>query len=105
MDDKFISFDKSTGILSCEGGTTLDEILRPNGTCGWFVPTTPGIRFVTVGGAIANDVHARTITVRERLAVTFVRFELRRSDGETLLCSTRKTPNCFMRPSGLGLPA
>src|SRR5690349_22267651 len=57
--DRFISFDAQTGVLCCEAGVLLDEILRFSMPKGWFAPVTPGTRFVTVGGAIANDVHGK----------------------------------------------
>lgn len=102
--NKFISFDKSTGVLSCEGGTTFDEILQLAVPCGWFLPTTPGTRFVTVGGAIANDVHGKNHHRAGTFGCHVRRFELRRSDGETLLCSTGENPEWFHATiGGLGL--
>src|SRR5262245_21925810 len=52
--DRFISLDRERGIVTCEAGTLLDEILQIAMPQGWFVPVTPGTRFVTLGGAIAN---------------------------------------------------
>jgi FAD/FMN-containing dehydrogenase len=102
--NKFISFDKSTGVLSCEAGTTLDEILQLTVPCGWFLPTTPGTRFVTMGGAIANDVHGKNHHRAGTFGCHVRRFELRRSDGETLLCSTGENPEWFHATiGGLGL--
>ncbi len=57
--DRLIAFDETTGVLRCEAGATLDEILRAVVPRGWFLPTTPGTRFVTLGGAVANDVHGK----------------------------------------------
>lgn len=102
--NKFISFDKSTGVLSCEGGTTLDQILQLTVPCGWFLPTTPGTKFVTVGGAIANDVHGKNHHRAGTFGCHVRRFELRRSDGETLICSTGENPEWFQATiGGLGL--
>src|SRR5579884_1019212 len=62
--DRFIDFDRQRGILTCEAGVTLADILAvvcrpgPDGAA-WFLPVSPGTRFVTVGGAIANDVHGK----------------------------------------------
>ncbi len=53
------SFDAQTGLLICEAGTSFEEILAFAVPRGWFLPVTPGTRFVTVGGAIANDVHGK----------------------------------------------
>lgn len=55
----FISFDEDTGLLSCEAGVSLDEILTTFVPKGWFLSVTPGTKFVTVGGAIASDVHGK----------------------------------------------
>jgi decaprenylphospho-beta-D-ribofuranose 2-oxidase len=57
--DNFIAFDADTGELICESGVSLDAILRTFVPRGWFLPVTPGSRFVTVGGAIASDVHGK----------------------------------------------
>lgn len=57
--DRLISFDQVKGVLRCEAGITIDEILQIIVPRGWFLPTTPGTRFVTLGGAVANDVHGK----------------------------------------------
>jgi len=55
----FISFDEKTGTLQCQAGITLDDILTTFVPKGWFLPVTPGTKLVTVGGAIASDVHGK----------------------------------------------
>jgi FAD/FMN-containing dehydrogenase len=57
--DRFIAFDAENGVLRAETGASLGDILRFCVPRGWFLPTTPGTRFVTLGGAIANDVHGK----------------------------------------------
>jgi FAD binding domain len=57
--DRFISFDAKNGILRAEAGVSFSDILRFAVPKGWFAPTTPGTRFVTLGGALANDVHGK----------------------------------------------
>src|SRR5262249_39795669 len=67
--DRFIAFDTLTGVISCEAGVLLDELLQRIIPEGWFLPVVPGTRFVTVGGAIANDVHGKN----HHTAGTFIR--------------------------------
>ena len=59
--DRFIAFDPLTGVLEVEAGVTLAAILRQLSAMAgpWFLPVSPGTKFVTVGGAIANDVHGK----------------------------------------------
>ena len=102
--DRFIAFDPSTGILSCEAGVLMSEILRLVVPQGWFLPTTPGTRFITVGGAIANDVHGKNHHVVGTFGCHVRRFELLRSTGERLICSSTEHSDYFAATiGGLGL--
>jgi len=102
--DHFIHFDANTGVFRCEAGVLLSEVLQLTVAKGWFLPVTPGTQFVTVGGAIANDVHGKN----HHKAGTFgqhVRcFELLRSDGSRIFCSPNDN-NKFYKATigGLGL--
>ncbi|MEC9367807.1 MAG: FAD-binding oxidoreductase [Pseudomonadota bacterium] len=102
--DRLISFDDATGILRCEAGMLLCDITRITLPKGWFLPVTPGTELVTIGGAIANDVHGKN----HHRAGTFghhVRaFELLRSDGSRRLCTPTENPDWFRATvAGLGL--
>ena len=102
--DRFISFNPETGILCCESGVLLSEILRLVVPQGWFLPVTPGTRFITVGGAIANDVHGKNHHVRGTFGGHVTRFELLRSDGYRITCSATDNTHYFAATlGGLGL--
>ena len=57
--NRLISFDPTSGLLTCEAGVTLAEILDVFVPKGWFLPVTPGTKFISIGGAIASDVHGK----------------------------------------------
>lgn len=102
--DRFIHFDRQAGVIRCEAGVLLSDILDLVVPAGWFLPVTPGTRFVTVGGAIANDVHGKN----HHRAGSFGRhvraFELLRSDGTRQLCTPEQNADWFAATiGGLGL--
>ncbi len=102
--DKFIAFDRQQGILCCEAGVSLDQILTLIVPAGWFLPVTPGTRYITLGGAIANDVHGKNHHGDGSFGHHLSRFELLRSDGTRLTCSRRENPDWFRATiGGLGL--
>src|SRR5579859_3476015 len=102
--DRFIAFDQATGLLRCEAGVSLAEILDFAVPRGWFLPVTPGTKFVTVGGAIANDVHGKNHHVAGTFGCHVPRFELVRSNGERYECSATQNPSLFEATiGGLGL--
>lgn len=102
--DRIIAFDAGSGRLIAEAGVTFDAIMRLTIPQGWFLPVTPGTRFVSLGGAIANDVHGKNHHCAGTFGHHVVRFELRRSDGSRLLCSATENPDWFRATiGGLGL--
>ena len=102
--DRFIDFDPQSGTLTCESGVLIEDILQLVVPKGWFVPVTPGTRFVTVGGAIANDVHGKNHHGAGTFSRHVKRFELLRSDGERLACSENENAEWHdATVGGLGL--
>ena len=107
--DRFLAFDRISGILSCEAGVTLADILavtcRPDaGGGGWLLPVTPGTRFVTLAGAIANDVHGKNHHSAGTFGAHVLSVELARTDGSRLICTRNDHPELFAATiGGLGL--
>jgi FAD/FMN-containing dehydrogenase len=79
--DRFIAFDTANGILRCEAGVTLGEILALAVPRGFFLPVVPGTKHVSVGGAIANDIHGKNHHRAGTFGRHVRRLELVRSDG------------------------
>ena len=102
--DKLESFDRDQGLIVCQSGVNLEELLDVIVEAGWFLPVTPGTKFVTVGGAIANDVHGKNHHKRGTFGCHVKWFELLRSDGETMICSPDQNQELFAATvGGLGL--
>lgn len=100
--DRFVSFDPAAGVLRCEAGVLLSEILALVVPQGWFLPVTPGTQLVTVGGAIANDVHGKNHPRAGTFGGHVTAFELLRSDGTRRVC-TRGDDWFAATVGGLGL--
>lgn len=102
--DRLISFDHASGVIRLEAGVTLADILRFAVPRGWFLPVTPGTKFVTVGGAIANDVHGKSHHADGTFGRHVRAFELLRSDGSRLLCTPEENAELYGATiGGLGL--
>jgi FAD/FMN-containing dehydrogenase len=102
--DRFISFDETRGVLRCEAGVTLADILALTVPRGWFVPVVPGTRWVSVGGAIANDIHGKNHHRAGTFGSHVACFELLRSSGERVVCSPDTNAELFRATvGGLGL--
>lgn len=103
--NRLISTNWETGVVRAEAGVTLAEVLAVAVPRGWFLPVTPGTKFVTLGGAVANDVHGKNHHVRGTFGSHLQRFLLLRSDQEEpLLCSPEHNAELFRATiGGLGL--
>lgn len=102
--DRFMAFDPETGVLRCEAGVTLADIIALVVPHGWFLPVTPGTKYVTIGGAIANDVHGKNHHRMGTFGRHVRRFELIRSDGSVRECSATEQADWYAATiGGLGL--
>jgi FAD/FMN-containing dehydrogenase len=101
--DRFIALSDG-GLLQCEAGVTLAEILEVVVPRGWFLPVVPGTKWVTVGGAIANDIHGKNHHRAGTFGAHVTRLELLRSSGDRLVCSPETHGELFAATiGGLGL--
>lgn len=102
--DKTLAFDAGQGILRAEAGKTLAAVLDEIVPRGWFLPVTPGTRHVTLGGAVANDVHGKNHHQAGSFGRHLHSLRLLRSDGSHVRCAPDAEPELFgATVGGLGL--
>ena len=102
--NRFIAFDMESGIIKVESGVTIEEILNVSIPKGWFVSVTPGTKYVTVGGAIANDVHGKNHHEKGTFGCHVTKFGLIRSGEREVTCSKNENVELFNATiGGLGL--
>lgn len=102
--NKLISFDDETGLLECEAGVLLRDIQETFVQRGWMLAVTPGTSFVSVGGAIAGDVHGKDHHFAGTFGEHVESLTLVRSSGDILHCSNTENPLLFAATiGGLGL--
>ncbi|MBC2836700.1 FAD-binding oxidoreductase [Paragemmobacter straminiformis] len=102
--DRFLSFDPESGVLWAEAGVLLGTIQRNLLPQGWVLPVTPGTQFVTLGGAVANDVHGKNHGQAGSFGCHVTRLDLWRSDAGVVTCSAQENPELFAATiGGMGL--
>lgn len=102
--NKFISFDRLKGILETESGVLLSEILEVIVPQGYFLSVTPGTKFISVGGAIASDVHGKNHHVEGCFSDSLISFTLMTQDGNIVKCSKTENEDLFWTTvGGMGL--
>jgi FAD/FMN-containing dehydrogenase len=102
--DRVLGFDESTGVVRCEGGVSLADLIEIFLPRGWFPPVTPGTSCVTVGGAIANDVHGKNHHCAGTFGTHVHRLALYRSDSGLIVCDSDENPDMLRATiGGLGL--
>src|SRR6202051_4644578 len=102
--NRLIAFDAETGLLTAEAGVTLAQILDFAVPRGFFLPVSPGTKYVTLGGAIANDIHGKNHHTAGTFGRPITHCELLRSAATRLLCSPTESPGFYAATiGGLGL--
>ncbi|MFI4919456.1 MAG: FAD-dependent oxidoreductase [Legionellales bacterium] len=102
--DRFISFDEQTGCLECEAGVLLGAIQTLMVPRGWMLAVTPGTQLITVGGAIANDVHGKNHHDFGSFGDHIKKITLIRTNGEVIECGPTLLPDWFAATvGGVGL--
>lgn len=101
---RFVSFDPASGIVEAEAGVLLSSIIKAYAPRGFFPAVVPGTRWVTLGGAIANDIHGKNHHRRGSFGCHVERLTLLRSDGTVLECSRKQNAAMFAATiGGMGL--
>src|ERR1700678_1323329 len=102
--NRILGFDLATGMIRCESGISLSDIIAVSLPRGWFLPVTPGTRFVTVGGAIANDVHGKNHHRAGTFGAHVRQIGLHRSNDGLVSCSAQINSDMLRATiGGLGL--
>lgn len=100
----FLNFDEGNGILECEAGVTLADIIHYLAPRGWFPIINPGTKHVTLGGAIANDIHGKAHHVDGSFINCVISFTTMLADGRILNASREENQDLFFANfGGLGL--
>lgn len=102
--NKFLNFDKEKGLLTCESGVLLKEILKVIVPNGFFLPVTPGTKFITIGGAVAANVHGKNHHKEGAISRYIIEMQIMIEDGSILDCSRSSNSSLFYQTiGGMGL--
>lgn len=101
---RLLEFDEATGVVECEAGVTFDDLLQTFVPRGYFPPVTPGTKFVTLGGAVAADVHGKNHHRDGSFGAHVLALTLLTADGAILVCSREAHSDAFLATiGGMGL--
>lgn len=102
--DHFVTFDAEHGIITCQAGVSFASLLEIVVPQGWFLPVTPGTKYVSVGGAIASDVHGKNHHLHGCFSEYVVAMQLMLADGSRVICSRNEHSELFRATcGGMGL--
>jgi len=104
QNNKILEFDSKTGVIRCESGVLLSEIIEIFVPRGWFLKVTPGTKLITIGGAIASDVHGKNHHKDGCFSTSLIEIRLMLSDGSIVNCSQQECKELFLATcGGMGL--
>ncbi|TNE51954.1 MAG: FAD-binding oxidoreductase [Bacteroidetes bacterium] len=98
--NRILFFDPKTGIIECESGAMLADLLQVIVPAGWFFHVTPGIKNITVGGAIACDVHGKNHPAKGCFSNWLLSFRIMQADGTVVECSKSENARLFWETCG-----
>lgn len=102
--NRVLDFDRERGLIRCEAGVSFADLLALIVPANWFLPVSPGTKYVTVGGAVANDIHGKNHHSSGSFGHHVERLALARSDGSVRICSRHENQDWFQATiGGLGL--
>ena len=102
--NKILEFDRENGYIRCESGVTLDDLLRVIVPAGWFLPVVPGTKYITVGGAVAADVHGKNHHKDGSFNKYVSSISVMGTSGQVIQCSRESNPELFHSTcGGMGL--
>ena len=102
--NKLLAFDAAQGVVTCESGISLAELIDIFLPRGWFLKVTPGTKLISVGGAIAADVHGKNHHVAGCFSTSVLSFRLMLADGTVVSCSPTRHTDLFRATcGGMGL--
>lgn len=97
-------FDTENGIYTCQSGKMLNEVLDEIVPHGFFLPVTPGTKFITIGGAIGSDIHGKNHHKDGCFSEHLIHFKLVLADGTLRTCSRTENADLFHATcGGMGL--
>ena len=98
--NKIFEFDIQSGVIKCEAGVLLDDILQVVVPKGYFLPVTPGTKFITIGGAVASNIHGKNHHKEGAISRYILSFDLLTESGEVITCSPQSHPVHFRNTIG-----
>ncbi len=102
--NKILAFDPQAGIVQCQGGVTLADLIQVFLPRGWFPAVVPGTKLITVGGAVASDIHGKNHHQAGCFSESIISLELMLPDGQVVECRPEANRELFRATcGGMGL--